>query len=158
MLHLLPFFQWCDSTAVGQAIRDSRVLFPIIESVHLFALTVLLGTIIVLNLRLAGFGLRTQAMPLVAGSLAPLTFWSLMTMLASGFLLFCSEALKCYDSPPFFIKMAALFLAIVFHWTVFRRLVNSSAEPGRARAFVTAAVSMILWFGVATAGRAIGFY
>lgn len=158
MQHLLPFFQWCDGTAVGQAIRDSRVLFPIIESVHLFGLTVLLGTVIVLNLRLAGFGLRHQPMALVAGSLAPLTFWSLIAMLATGFLLFCSEALKCYDSPPFFIKMAALFLAIVFHWTVFRRGVNSSAEWGRARRIVTVAVSTILWFGVAMAGRAIGFY
>jgi hypothetical protein len=158
MHHLLPFFQWCDATAVGQAIRDSRFLFPIIESVHLFALTVLLGTIIVLNLRLLGFGLRRQPMALVARSLAPLTFWSLIAMLATGTLLFCSEALKCYDSPPFLVKMVALFLAIVFHWAVFRPAVNSSPEPGPARRIATAILSMILWFGVATAGRAIGFY
>ena len=158
MQHLLPFFQWCDSTAVGQAIRDSRVLFPIIESVHLLALTVLLGTILVLNLRLLGLGLRRQPLPLVARSLAPLTFWSLIAMLATGSLLFCSEALKCYDSPPFLVKMVALFLAIVFHWTVFRQGVKSSTEPGRVRRIATAMLSLILWFGVATAGRAIGFY
>jgi uncharacterized protein DUF6644 len=155
---LLPFFKWCDGTAAGQAIRDSRFLFPIIESLHLFALTVLLGTVVVLNLRLLGAGLRTQPMPLVARSLAPLTFWSLLAMLATGSLLFCSEALKCYDSPPFQVKMVALFLAIVFHWTVFRPTVNSIAEPARPRRIATVMVSMMLWFGVATAGRAIGFY
>jgi hypothetical protein len=155
---LLPFFKWCDGTAAGQAIRDSRFLFPIIESLHLFALTVLLGTVVVLNLRLLGAGLRTQPMALVARSLAPLTFWSLLAMLATGSLLFCSEALKCYDSPPFLVKMVALFLAIVFHWTVFRPTVNSIAEPARPRRIATVMVSMMLWFGVATAGRAIGFY
>lgn len=158
MHRLLPFFTWCDSTAVGQAIRDSRFLFPIIESVHLLALTVLLGTILVLNLRLLGAGLRSQPMALVARSLDPLTFWSLLVMLATGSLLFCSEALKCYDSPPFLIKMVALFLAIVFHWTVFRPGINAAAEPRRPRRIAAAAGSIVLWFSVAVAGRAIGFY
>jgi hypothetical protein len=155
---LLPFFEWCDGTKVGQVIRDSRFLFPVTESLHLFALTVLLGTILVLNLRLLGAGLRKQPMALVARSLAPFTFWSLLAMLATGALLFCSEALKCYDSPPFRIKMVALFLAILFHWTVFRPTVNSTAGVGRWRHVATAIVSMVLWFGVAVAGRAIGFY
>src|SRR5271167_1199830 len=118
MHRLLPFFEWCDSTTIGQAIRDSRFLFPIIESLHLFALTVLLGTVVVLNLRLLGAGLRRQPLALVARALAPLTSWSLLAMLITGALLFCSEALKCYDSPPFLVKMVTLFLAIVFHWTV----------------------------------------
>ena len=155
---LFPFFQWCDGTAAGQAIRDSRFLFPLIESLHLFALTVLLGTVIVLNLRLLGAGLRRQPMPLVARSLTPLTFWSLLAMLATGWLLFSSEALKCYENPPFLVKMAMLFLAIVFHWTVFWPTLKSPAEAGRPRRIATATVSMTLWFGVAVAGRAIGFY
>ena len=155
---LLPFFQWADATAVGQAIRNSRVLFPIIESLHLFALTVLLGTVIVLNLRLLGAGMPQQPMPRVARALAPLTFWSLVAMLVTGFLLFCSEAVKCYDNPPFLLKMIVLFVAIVFHWAVFRPTVNSSAQPARSRRIATAVVSMFLWFGVAVAGRAIGFY
>jgi hypothetical protein len=129
-----------------------------VESLHLFALTVLLGTVMVLNLRLLGAGLCKQPLRQVARSLAPLIFWSLLAMLVTGALLFCSEALKCYDSPPFLIKMVALLLAIVFHWTVFRPAVNSPAAPGRPRSIATAIVSIVLWFGVATAGRAIGFY
>jgi hypothetical protein len=94
----------------------------------------------------------------VARSLAPLTFWSLAAMLVSGSLLFASEALKCYDSPPFRFKMIALCAAIVFHWAIFRPVLQSAAVMGRLRRIATALVSMILWFGVAAAGRAIGFY
>jgi hypothetical protein len=157
MPHLRPFFEWCDGTAAGQAIRDSRVLFPIIESIHLFALTVLLGTILVLNLRLLGWGLRGQSVLSVARSLRPLTFWGLLTMIASGSLLFVSEALKCYENPPFLFKMAMLFLAIVFQWTVARATVHAEGA-GRIRSAATAVVSLALWFGVGMAGRAIGFY
>jgi hypothetical protein len=158
MRTLLPFFEWCDGTAVGQTIRDSRVLFPLIECVHLLALTVLLGTVIVLNLRLVGAGLRSQPLAMAGRSLGPLTSWSLLAMVVTGSLLFCSEALKCYASPPFLFKMVVLLLAIVYHWTVFRPAVNAPVEPGRWRGIGTAMISMILWLGVAVAGRAIGFY
>ena len=154
---LLPFFQWCNDTAIGAAIRNSRTLFPIIESIHLLALTLLLGTIVVLDLRLLGAGLRKQPLPLIARALSPLTFWSLLTMLATGFLLFASEAMKSSDSPPFRFKMVALALALVFHLGVFRVAVNSETL-GRVRSVVTATLSLTLWFGVAVAGRAIGFY
>jgi hypothetical protein len=154
---LLPLFKWCDSTAVGIAIRNSRVLFPIIESIHLLALTVLLGTILVMNLRLLGVGLRDQPISSVARSLAPLTLGGLLTMLVTGFLLFASEAMKSYESPPFRFKMVALGLALLFHGTVFRGAVRSETA-GRLRSAATAMVSLTLWFGVAVAGRAIGFY
>lgn len=143
---------------MGVAIRNSHVMFPIIESLHLLALTVLLGSVIVLNLRLVGWGLRGQPLASVARSLAPLALWSLIAMLLTGGLLFTSEALKCYDNPPFLFKMAALFGAILFHWTAFRATVNSTRPAGTGRRLAVSAVSMTLWFSVAVAGRAIGFY
>ena len=124
----------------------------------MFALTVLLGTVLVLSLRLLHLALVRQPLAAVARSLAPLTFWSLMTMLASGSLLFTSEALKCYENPPFLFKMAMLAAAIVFQWTVVRPAVRGPIEPGRLRSAATALLSLVLWFGVGVAGRAIGFY
>lgn len=60
MSALIPFFQWCDNSMIGSAIRNSRVAFPIIENFHLCALTVLLGTIVVLCLRQFGLVLKNQ--------------------------------------------------------------------------------------------------
>jgi len=158
MQALLPFFKWCDGSAAGQAIRDSRVLFPIIESFHLFALTVLLGTVIVMNLRLLGAALRQQPVAQVARTLSPLTFWSMIVMLVTGFLLFASEAMKCYENPPFLFKMVALFTAIIFQYAVFGPMARSENAPGPGRAKTMVVASLVLWFGVAIAGRAIGFY
>jgi hypothetical protein len=151
-----PFFEWCDQLPVANAIRDSKYIFPIVETFHLLAMTVLLGTVLILSLRLIGLGMRRQPVSAVARALRPLTDWSIVVMLASGFLLFCSEAIKCYENPPFFFKMGALGLAIVFHFSVIRPIANS--EPARAKALLAGFASFLFWFSVAAGGRAIGFY
>src|SRR3981189_3568785 len=59
-MSLLPFFAWCESSALGGTIRSSSWLFPVIEAVHLLGLAVIGGAILVVDLRLFGFGLRRQ--------------------------------------------------------------------------------------------------
>jgi hypothetical protein len=158
-MSLLPFFQWCDSTWIGVTIRESKYLFPIIETVHLLGLTLLLGTTIVISLRLLGLGMRRQSVAQMAEDLAPWTIASLIVMLSTGVLLFLSEALKCYDSPPFRLKMALLLAAILYQFTIYRRFTQSSKTASmRIWPGVIAVISLGLWFGVGLMGRAIGFY
>ena len=158
-MSVLPFFRWCDSTWIGVTIRESRYLFPIIETIHLVGLTLLLGTTIIISLRLFGLGLRRQSVALLAEDLAPWMLGSLIVMLSTGVFLFLSEALKCYDSPPFRLKMAFLFAAILYHFTIYRRFTRSAnAASMRVWSGVVAAGSLGLWFGVGLMGRAIGFY
>ena len=59
-MSLLSFFEWCEDTAVGHAIRDSLWPFPVIESVHLLALALIGVAILLVDLRLLGLGLRTH--------------------------------------------------------------------------------------------------
>ena len=159
MESLLPFFQWCDATTIGQWIRDSTWLFPIIETFHILALTVLFGTVLVIDLRLMGAGLRGQPVAVIARHLRPWLRGSLAVILVSGILLFLSEAMKCYGNDGFRFKMAALFLALTFQFTVFRYV---TSPAGEARVWpvgkkAAALVSMVLWLGVGIGGRAIGF-
>ena len=151
-----PFFEWADGLALSAWIRDSRVLFPVIEVIHILALTVLLGSIVILSMRLLGAGLKQIPVKQLGATLAPFTNVGLVTMLLSGALLFGLEALKCYENPPFFFKMAMLALALVFHFTVMRPALQAEASGHRAKA--TAAVALLLWFTVGVGGRAIGFY
>jgi len=155
---LLPYFQWISNTRVSQAIGQSSWAFAVIESVHLLGLAVIGGTVLILDLRLLGLGLRDQPIARVAREVFPWFVGSLIVMLVTGFGLFMSEAIKCYDSRPFWVKMVALLLATIFAFTV-RRKVALAAE-GNVRPIwlkVVAVVSLALWFTVGASGRWIGF-
>jgi hypothetical protein len=154
---LFPFFKWCDNTALGGQIRGTTWEFPLIETIHILALAVLLGGIFLLNLRLLGLGEKRWSPATIARVLRPYTFWSLVTILVTGALLYLSEALKCYDNAAFLPKMVFLFAAIVYHFTLYKRAVvdHTSGTPMLAK--FAAVLSFVLWFGVGVAGRAIGF-
>jgi len=154
---IVPFFQWCDDTMVSQAIRNSRIAFPVIENFHLFALTVLLGSLVVLVLRQFGLVYKTQPISDVASALRPWNRWSLAVMLASGLLLFLSEAMKCYGNTSFRVKMLFLFFALLFQFTIYNRVVRNEGASAPVGGKIAAAVALCLWFGVGLAGRAIGF-
>ena len=142
---------------VSRAIRDSRVAFPIIENFHLFALTVLLGSLVVLALRQFGLVYKTQAISEVANALRPWNRWSLAVMLTSGILLFLSEAVKCYGNTSFRVKMLFLFAALLFQFTIYNRTVASDDNVAPTGGKIAAVVAVCLWFGVGLAGRGIGF-
>ncbi len=157
-MSLLPFFTWCEQSAIGEAIRNSQWLFPVIESVHLLGLVVIAGAVLVVDMRLFGLGLRQQPVAKLARDAQPWLIGSLMVMLTTGILLFLSEAIKCYYSPAFAVKMTCLLLATIFTFTVRRKV--ALADEGRVgplRGRLVALVSVALWSGVGIGGRWIGF-
>jgi hypothetical protein len=157
MHFLLPFFKWCDSTWLGETIRGSRIYFPIIETFHLLALTILFGAVLVLNLRMCGLLMKTQPVQQVAKDLGPWASWSLVVILVSGVMLFLSEAMKCYASKPFQVKMLFLFAALIYHFTIHRKVSRSDRDPKIAWGALIGTVNALLWLGVGLGGRAIGF-
>jgi hypothetical protein len=155
---VLSIFQWCEATAIATAIKNSDWAFAVIESFHLLGLAVIGGTVLIVNLRLLGLGFRSQPVSQVAHDTHRWFIGSLLVMLTSGSLMFLSEAVKCYYSESFLVKMASLFLAIVFTFTVHRRVVmTEGAAIGRHRRKLVALISLALWFTAGAAGRWIGF-
>src|SRR3954471_2384950 len=110
-MSLLPWAQWLDASTLGVAIRDSSILFPIVETFHLIALSLLGGAVLVVDLRLCGFGTR-QPLAQVAKDAHPWLVGSLVVMVISGILLFLSEVMKLYGSGPFRVKMVCFVLAL----------------------------------------------
>ena len=157
MQYLLPFFKWSDTSWIGVTVRSSRIYFPIIETFHLLALTLLFGAIFMLNLRLCGLVMKNLPIRQVTRDLSGWLLWSLVAMLATGYVLFAAEAMKCYSSEPFQAKMLFLFAAIAYHFTVFRKLTNTDREPKRVWGVAAGLVSVVLWLGVGLAGRGIAF-
>jgi len=155
---LLPFFEWCEASAVGEIIRSSLWLFPAIECVHLLALVLLGGSVLVVDVRLLGLGLRDMSLRTLGASAYRLMLAGVGLMLATGIPLFLSEAIKCYYSQAFWVKITTLVPAVVFALTIRRWVVDADeGRVGRAAQAVTAVVSLALWFTVAAGGRWIGF-
>jgi hypothetical protein len=155
---LLPFFQWCEASAVGSAIRTSPWAFAVIESIHLLGLAAIGGAVLIVDLRLLGLGLSRQRVADVARDAHPWLVGSLIVMLTTGVALFLSESVKCYYSTPFWLKMGSLLLAATFALTIRRRVAMADAgriQPAWQR--LVAIVSLLLWFGVGAGGRWIGF-
>jgi uncharacterized membrane protein YhdT len=156
---LLPLFIWLENSGIGRSIRDSTWLFPWIESVHLVALSVLGGAVLIVDLRLLGVTLQKQPLNVLARDAYPWMVGSLLIMLVTGIALFLSEATKCFFNPPFWVKMACLLLAMIFTFTVWRKVTRApEGHVGAGRMKFVAIVSLVLWFGVGAGGRGIGFY
>jgi hypothetical protein len=153
---LLPLFQRLAATPVGHLIRDSTWGFAIVETIHLLALAILGGTILIVDLRLLGLGLRRQSVSVLARELSPWFSGSLIAMLISGIVLTSGEAMKCYYHPAFRWKMALLAAAIAFYYTLHRKLVRSESAETTTGSRIAGAVSLALWLSVGLAGRAIG--
>lgn len=152
---MLEFFTWCENTRIGEAIRGSLWLFPVIESFHLLALGVIGGAVLILNLRLLGWALTGQSTAVIWAETWPWFRRSLVVMLASGVLLFFSEATKLYYNEAFWWKMALLVAGSTFTFTWMRRVAMRGVIDWRSRA--SALASLAVWTGVGAAGRWIGF-
>lgn len=157
MLSIYPFFEWCQNGPLGQFVASREAFFPGLETFHLFGLTLLLGTVALLCLRLLGIVLVRQPVSELAVDLQPYTSWGLFLILFSGAFMFIGVAIKCYGATSFWIKMALLAAGLIFHFTYFRKAVRRDDLSPRA-AKVTAWTAIVVWFGVATAGRSIGFF
>jgi hypothetical protein len=160
---LFDICQFLNDSAIGTAIRESDLMFPIIESVHVLGIALLVGTVAILDLRLLGLILRREPVSQIAGQILPWTWAGFAVMFASGFLLFWAEALKCYGNPAFRLKVLLLLLVglnpFIFHSTIYRRVSEwdtASVTPVRAR--LAAVLSLSLWSGVIVTGRAIAYF
>jgi hypothetical protein len=153
---LLPFFEWCEASFIGQMIRQSLWLFPVIEAVHLLALTVIGGAVLILDLRMLGVSLR-QPVNDIERDARPWLMGGLVVMIATGIALFLSESVKCYYSQAFWIKITTLPVALIFTFAVRQPIAKKATADATMRTRLVALVSLALWFTVAAAGRWIGF-
>ena len=156
----LPTFNWIEASGLGASVRDSLWSFAVIESVHLLALAVMGGAVLIVDLRLFGFGLRRQPVRQIARDAEPWLISSLAVMLLTGFPLMASlAASKYYVNLAFQLKMVFLLLAIIFTFTIRRNVIyREDNRISPALGWIVGLVSLFLWSGVGFMGRGIGFY
>jgi hypothetical protein len=156
---LIAFFE---DSSIADAIRENDLLFPSIESVHVVAICLVVGSILVLDLRLLGFASLRRPVGQLASAILPVTWGAFAIAATSGFLLFISNATKYLANGYFDAKMVLICAAglnmIVFHAVSAKDLPQwekQATPPMRAR--LAGALSILLWIAVVTCGRWIGF-
>jgi hypothetical protein len=155
---LIEFTRWLEHSGLGQGIHNSSWLFPFIEVFHLIAIGILGGAVLLVDLRLFGWGLRRHPAAELARDVQPVLNIGLAVLLISGFLLYASEGAKMYFNAAFRFKMACLFLALLYTFTWHRKIAaDSGTGVSRLGARLAAALSLLLWISVGLGGRAIGF-
>ncbi len=153
---------WLHDTAFGTLIRESTWAEPIIETIHVLTLTIFLGLIILLDLRLLDLALRKTRVSMIFSQLKPWIFSAFGIMLVTGISLFAGDPVLFYGTVFFKLKMIMLLAAavnvVVFNFTLGRTLVQWDQFPRTPRgAKVTGWLSLILWISVVACGRGIAY-
>jgi hypothetical protein len=157
-----PWLKSLEGTALASGIRDSLYLFPLLESVHVMALSVVFGTILIVDLRLLGVASRHRPFVRMSSELLRITWGAFAMAALTGALMFITNARVYAGNTSFRVKMVLLVLAginmAVFHLTAGRTVVRWESERFAPRSGrVTAALSVTLWIAIIFAGRVIGF-
>jgi hypothetical protein len=149
-------FDWLQATPAAVAIRENDILFPWIECIHVLAIVLVVGTILIVDLRLLGIASRDRPVDVLLREVLPYTWTAFAVAAVSGSLLFSSNATKYAHNTFFQLKMMLLVIAAanmgIFHLIGAHKR-GQAPLSGRA----AGAISLLVWVGVIACGRWIGF-
>jgi hypothetical protein len=151
-----------EDSGLAVSVRNSLYIFPFIESVHVMALGVVFGTILVVDLRVLGLASRQRPFTRMSAELLRITWGAFGVAALTGSLMFTTNARVYFHNTAFRVKMLLLILAAlnmaIFHLTAGKKAAGwdtSASAPGIGK--ITAALSIALWVGIICSGRVIGF-
>jgi hypothetical protein len=151
-----PYFEWAGNTWLGTTVRDTVWAFPVIETFHLLALAILLGTVLIVNLRVFGLGKSYLPAAQLARQFEPWMLVSIGVLVATGIPMAFSEPMKCFESYSFPVKMTLMVMGIASQFTIQRRWILRG-DAGTAKARIAAIVSIFIWTAVGAAGKGIPY-
>lgn len=159
---LVPYLQALHASPLGETVRSVPWVYPVLETVHVIGLGLIFGGIFLLDLRLLGVG-RSLAVTALAGHVLPWVWLGFLLNMASGVLLFSSDALSLAANISFQLKMLLLIIAgitaVIFMRSTYRTAANWNAgTPTPPAAKIAALLSLVSWLGVITLGRLIAYW
>lgn len=155
-----PILAWLHDTAIGSFVRESTWAYPFLQSLHFVGMTLVIGIVAALDLRVLGVARAIPLAPL--HRLLPLAFIGFGINLGTGFFFFCHDPLLFAFNPSFRLKMLLILIAglnaLWFRLGVFLDL--KTWGPGIETSLLAKLISFLslaLWVAVITAGRYIAF-
>lgn len=158
--HLLTLVE---ATPWSTAVRESTWLFPTIETIHVLSLVLVVGSIMVVDLRLLNLASRQRSVKELTDEVLPWTWTAFVCAAITGTLLFSSSAVRYSGIWQFEVKMCMLALAAInmgiFHLGAFRSVAHWDQAPSRPplAARLAGGISLCIWVTIVALGRWIGF-
>jgi hypothetical protein len=150
-----------EASGLATGIRNSLYLFPLIESAHVVGLTMVFGTILIIDLRLLGLASTQRSFTAIAADVFKWTWLAFVVTVMTGALMFVTNASTYYNSAYFRAKMALLVLSgvnmLAFELTARRSVHIWDREVAPAAGRAVAVLSLAIWIGVIFLGRWVGF-
>ena len=153
---LQPFFQWMGELGFSAYFLNSVWPTPIVQCIHLLAVAVFAGAVLIVDLRLIGVGLTSASVADLARTAQPWLVWSFVALVLTGIPQMASTALKQYYSPFFWWKMEALFVGVVVTFVIRRIISREEGRFGPVWPKVVGVTSIALWTSVTIGARLIG--
>ena len=143
---------------IGDAMNNTEWAFPLAECFHIPAFALSIGTIALVDLRLLGVALRRESTAKLLRDTEPWTLVGLVIVIFSGAILFLSQTQIYLVNSSFYFKIACLLVAIIYNFTIHRKVAASAAsDASPTGAKVVAIVSLLLWLGTVAGGLFIAF-
>jgi hypothetical protein len=149
------------SSALASFMRDTNPAMQVVEATHVLAAVLVLGTVLIVDLRLLGLTDSARAATRVSRETLPLTWLAFGVAVVTGALMFTTSAATYFANTAFQLKALALLAAglnmAVFQLVTARGMTawDRTAPPRAAR--LAGALSIVLWAAVVLLGRWIGF-
>jgi hypothetical protein len=149
------------SAAMRGESAGTEWLFPIVETVHVLTLTIVFGSIAMVDLRLVGLTGRGSSISRLSAETLPWTWTAWVLSAISGSLLFMSKAVTYFGNFEFRMKFIFMGLAalnmLIFHFGAYRLVSQWDTGVPPISARVAGALSIGFWVAVIFFGRWIGF-
>ena len=150
-----------ENLPIAKAMREELWLYPSVEIVHIVGFSILVGSIVMFDLRVLGLS-RQVPVRALARHLLPWTLGALVLIVPTGFLMFSAHASDFIANRAFQVKMALLLAAgtnaAIFHTGPFRGAEAWDTNvPSPAGAKVSAALSILIWISVIACGRLLAY-
>ncbi|MDP9082857.1 MAG: hypothetical protein M3N50_03715 [Pseudomonadota bacterium] len=156
------FCVWLETLPWAVSISQSGWLFPSIETVHVLALTMVVGSIAMVDLRLLNLAYRDRTVRQLTEEVLPWTWMAFVVAAIFGTLLFASAATKYSSIASFQVKLVLLGLAgfnmLFFHFLPYRKVDEwGGLHQTTQTAKFCGGLSLLLWIGIVALGRWTGF-
>jgi hypothetical protein len=154
---------WLGGTEASQVIQNVSWIIPLVQTIHILAISVVITAVLLVHLRNFGVAMRSQSKSALAQRFLPLIWYSVCVLLVTGVILIVGEPKRELPNPVFQLKMLLLVVALALT-AMFQQPLRTDplywdqSAAHRTGALMISLVSLALWTGIIFAGRWIAYY